>query len=58
MFAFVNNIYGDRGTGRVVNIWQKMIVFIMVQKILIFNEWEEEGKMIREITVQISSSGS
>lgn len=41
MFGFVNNIYGDKGTGRVIN-WQKLIVFIKEQKILIFNEWEEE----------------
>ena len=41
MFAFVNNIYGDKGTGRVVN-WQKLIVFIMEQKMLLSNEWEEE----------------
>jgi len=58
MFAFVNNIYRDKGTRRVVNNWKKLIAFIVERKILLFNEWEEEWEKDQGDTVQISSSGS
>lgn len=48
MFALVSNIYRDKGTGEVVNNWQKLIVFIMEQKILLLISGKKNSRGIRE----------
>lgn len=48
MFALVNNIYRDRGMGKVVNNWQKLIVSVTEQRILLLISGKKNSKRIRD----------